>query len=58
MREYGSQLEDGAVYKFVNAKAGNVMDLSGGDNVSVIGYDWHDGENQKVKTLQYFLHGV
>lgn len=43
-----SGLEPGAEYRFTNAKAGNVMDLSGGDNRSVIGYDWHGGNNQKV----------
>jgi len=42
-----AELESGAVYKLVNGKAGNVVDLSGGDNRSVIGYDWHGGDNQK-----------
>lgn len=46
-----AELYPGGVYKFVNAKAGNVMDLSGGDNTSVIGYDWHGGDNQKVRRL-------
>ena len=45
-----SVLVPGGAYRFVNAKAGNVMDLSGGDNMSVIGYDWHDGDNQKVRS--------
>ena len=43
-----SGLHAGAEYKIVNAKAGNVMDLSGQDNRSVIGYDWNGGKNQKV----------
>ncbi|KAI0699026.1 carbohydrate-binding module family 13 protein [Cytidiella melzeri] len=42
-----SGLNSGSIYKFVNAKAGNVMDLSGSDNRSCIGYDWHGGDNQK-----------
>ncbi|THH32737.1 hypothetical protein EUX98_g1447 [Antrodiella citrinella] len=37
----------GAVYKLINAQAGNALDLSGGDNESIIGYDWHGGDNQK-----------
>ncbi|KAH8105182.1 carbohydrate-binding module family 13 protein [Cristinia sonorae] len=40
-------IQSGAVYRLVNAKAGNVLDLSGGDNESIIGYDWHGGDNQK-----------
>ena len=41
--------QSGGVYRLVNAKAGNVVDLSGGDNTSIIGYDWHGGDNQKVR---------
>ncbi|KAL0948452.1 hypothetical protein HGRIS_011025 [Hohenbuehelia grisea] len=37
----------GGTYIFVNAKAGNCLDLSGGDNFSIIGYDNHGGDNQK-----------
>ncbi|EKM50565.1 uncharacterized protein PHACADRAFT_74719, partial [Phanerochaete carnosa HHB-10118-sp] len=41
-------LENNGVYRFRNAQAQDVvMDLSGGDNKSVIGYGWHDGDNQK-----------
>jgi hypothetical protein len=36
-------------YFIVNKKAGNALDLSGGDNRSIIGYDLHNGENQKVR---------
>lgn len=42
-----AQIESGGIYRLVNAKAGNVVDLSGGDNTSIIGYDWHGGDNQK-----------
>ncbi|KAI0804699.1 carbohydrate-binding module family 13 protein [Irpex lacteus] len=40
-------LEPGAVYRFINAKAGNVLDLSGDDNRSCIGWEWHGGDNQR-----------
>ena len=43
-----ANIQSGGVYKLINAKAGNCVDLSGGDGVSVIGYDWHGGDNQKV----------
>lgn len=46
-------IQSGGVYKFINAKAGNCMDLSGGDNTSVIGFDYHGGDNQKVHSLRY-----
>lgn len=44
-----SQIVAGGIYKLINAKAGNALDLSGGDNKSIIGYDYHDGDNQKVR---------
>lgn len=50
-----TELVSGEVYKFVNAQAGTVMDLSGEDNVSVIGYGWHDSDNQKVSSDQSLL---
>jgi len=37
----------GGTYYLINKKAGNALDLSGGDNVSIIGYGLHDGDNQK-----------
>lgn len=46
-----TDLVPGGVYRFVNAKAKNVMDLSGGDGQSIIGYDWHGGDNQKVRSF-------
>ena len=41
-------VQSGGIYKLINAQAGNCVDLSGGDNTSVIGFDYHGGENQKV----------
>ncbi|KAI0263604.1 ricin B lectin domain-containing protein [Gloeopeniophorella convolvens] len=40
------------LYKLTNAKSGTVFDLSGGDNRSIIGYDYHGGENQKWQLEQ------
>lgn len=42
-------IQSGGIYKLINAKAGNCADLSGGDDTSVIGFDYHGGENQKVR---------
>ena len=42
-------IQSGRVYKIINAQAGNCVDLSGADNISVIGYDYHGGDNQKVR---------
>ncbi|KAF7416392.1 hypothetical protein PC9H_002658 [Pleurotus ostreatus] len=39
--------QSGSTYIFVNEKAGTVADLSGGDNKSIIGYENHNGDNQK-----------
>ena len=36
------------VYSLVNAKGGTALDLSGGDNKSIIGFPVHDGTNQQV----------
>ncbi|KAF8636283.1 hypothetical protein AX17_003662 [Amanita inopinata Kibby_2008] len=40
-------IQSGAVYHIVNAKSGTALDLSGTDNVSLIGWPSHDGDNQK-----------
>ncbi|KAK6496721.1 hypothetical protein TWF481_001709 [Arthrobotrys musiformis] len=37
----------GRSYRIVNVKAGNVIDLSGGDWHSVFGWQWKGGDNQK-----------
>ena len=42
-------IESNKTYKLVNAKAGNVLDLSGSDKKSVSGRGWHAGDNQKVR---------
>ncbi|KAF8435436.1 carbohydrate-binding module family 13 protein [Boletus edulis BED1] len=34
------------IYALINVKGGTCMDLSGGDNVSIIGYGFHQGPNQ------------
>ena len=46
-----SGIQSGGVYKLVNGKAGNCVDLSGGDNTSLIGFDYHGGDNQKVRSV-------
>ncbi|TFK59570.1 hypothetical protein BDN72DRAFT_851216 [Pluteus cervinus] len=35
------------VYKIVNIQSGLSLDLSGSDKKSIIGYEWHGGDNQK-----------
>ncbi|KIP01385.1 carbohydrate-binding module family 13 protein [Phlebiopsis gigantea 11061_1 CR5-6] len=42
-----AQIQSGGVYALLNAKAGNCVDLSGGDGRSIIGYEYHGGDNQK-----------
>jgi hypothetical protein len=41
-------IEEGKTYKLVNAKGGTCIDLSGTDNNSIIGYNYHGGGNQRV----------
>ena len=38
------------VYKVVNVKGGTAMDLSGGDNKSIIGFTVHGQGNQQVRS--------
>lgn len=45
-----AHVQSGGTYKLINAKGGTVLDLSGGDNRSIIGYGFHGGDNQKVRT--------
>lgn len=47
--------ENGKAYALINLKGGTAADLSGGDNTSIIGYDYHGGENQQVCPFPY-LH--
>ncbi|KAJ7126415.1 ricin B-like lectin [Mycena crocata] len=39
-------VQSGLTYRIINAKAGTVMDLSGVDNKTIIGYPYHNGDNQ------------
>ncbi|KAI0315946.1 carbohydrate-binding module family 13 protein [Amylostereum chailletii] len=41
------QVQSGNAYTLVNVKGGTAVDLSGGDDTSVIGYGFHGGENQQ-----------
>ncbi|KIP01386.1 carbohydrate-binding module family 13 protein [Phlebiopsis gigantea 11061_1 CR5-6] len=45
-------IESGGAYVLFNAKAGNCVDLSGTDGESVIGWDYHGGDNQKWRFEQ------
>ena len=49
-----SNLELGAAYRLENAWGETVMDLSAGDNKSIIGWGWHGGDNQKVR-IYFFV---
>jgi len=40
-------IQIGGTYTIINVKAGTVVDLSAGDNTSIIGYPYHGGSNQK-----------
>jgi hypothetical protein len=44
-------IESGQRYKITNEQAKLVVDLSGQDNKSVIGWESHGGENQQVITF-------
>ncbi|KAF8421350.1 carbohydrate-binding module family 13 protein [Boletus edulis BED1] len=41
-----SCIQGNGIYALINVKGGTCMDLSGGDNVSIIGYGFHQGPNQ------------
>lgn len=40
-------ISSGQTYKITNVKSGTVVDLSAGDNTTIIGYPDHDGSNQR-----------
>ncbi|KAH7925979.1 carbohydrate-binding module family 13 protein [Leucogyrophana mollusca] len=40
-------IQSGHTYKLINVKGGTALDLSGGDNRSIIGYGFHNGPNQE-----------
>ncbi|KAF8641649.1 hypothetical protein AX16_009875 [Volvariella volvacea WC 439] len=42
-----SVIQGGVTYRIVNAQAGTAIDLSAGDDRSVIGWTPHDGANQR-----------
>ncbi|KAH7886665.1 carbohydrate-binding module family 13 protein [Phlebopus sp. FC_14] len=39
-------IQSGDRYRLTNVKSGTTLDLSGGDNRSIIGYQYHGGPNQ------------
>jgi hypothetical protein len=48
-----STIESGKCYKIMNEGYGLVFDLSSGDNTSILGWDFHGGDNQQVSNLPY-----
>jgi hypothetical protein len=47
-------IKSGRRYKITNAEAGFVVDLSGFDNRSIIGWHDHGKDNQKVRAACFF----
>ncbi|PPQ69127.1 hypothetical protein CVT26_003575 [Gymnopilus dilepis] len=47
-----AQIESNTRYIIRNKKAGTVIDLSGSDNHSVLGWNRHGGENQQWELIQ------
>ncbi|KAG6834778.1 hypothetical protein H0H93_007433, partial [Arthromyces matolae] len=45
-------IQAGRRYVLINAKSGTALDLSGTDNVSVLGWEAHRGENQQWELHQ------
>ncbi|KAF9068740.1 hypothetical protein BDP27DRAFT_1326886 [Rhodocollybia butyracea] len=45
------EIQPNGTYMIENAKSGTVVDLSGTDNTSIIGYPPNGGENQKWSTI-------
>ncbi|RXW19130.1 hypothetical protein EST38_g6727 [Candolleomyces aberdarensis] len=41
-----TEVQAGTRYRIVNAKGGTVIDLSASDGESVVGWDFHGGDNQ------------
>ncbi|TCD66055.1 hypothetical protein EIP91_001863 [Steccherinum ochraceum] len=39
------------VFRIINVKGGTALDLSGGDNTTIMGYQWHGGDNQKWRVI-------
>jgi len=42
-------LQSGHTYAIINKKSGTAFDLSDTDHTSIVGYDFHGGDNQKVR---------
>ncbi|KAL1686543.1 hypothetical protein GGG16DRAFT_128635 [Schizophyllum commune] len=42
-----ASITSGQSYKITNSKGGTVVDLSAGDNTSIIGWPYHEGSNQQ-----------
>ncbi|KAL1731600.1 hypothetical protein EV714DRAFT_208546 [Schizophyllum commune] len=55
-----ASITSGQSYKITNSKGGTVVDLSAGDNTSIIGWPYHEGSNQQVcissPVVRRFLH--
>lgn len=45
-------IESGKKYRIRNLKSGTILDLSGGDNKSIIGYQQNDGANQHWQAIR------
>ncbi|KAG6907736.1 hypothetical protein DXG01_007594 [Tephrocybe rancida] len=43
-----TELQAGQRYSITNVKSGTALDLSGTDGVSILGWQKHDGDNQKA----------
>ncbi|KAL1674246.1 hypothetical protein EV122DRAFT_293580 [Schizophyllum commune] len=43
-----ASITSGQSYKITNSKGGTVVDLSAGDNTSIIGWPYHEGSNQQL----------
>ncbi|KAL1662849.1 hypothetical protein GGF50DRAFT_58061 [Schizophyllum commune] len=50
-----ASITSGQSYKITNSKGGTVVDLSAGDNTSIIGWPYHEGSNQQVRILEHFI---
>lgn len=48
-----SIIESGKHYKITNEGNGMVLDLSGTDNKTILGWEYHAGGNQQVCSLPY-----
>jgi hypothetical protein len=48
-----SIIESGKCYKIVNEENGLVFDLSGGDNLTILGWEFSGSDNQQVRNLPY-----